>query len=71
VVDAVPERPAFVSLDTDDEVGVCWIGVPTTAELSVRAVTLIGTSVVDTTVENAGQSGVPGAQELIVVRPVL
>jgi hypothetical protein len=60
-----------VSLDTGDEVVICWIGVPTTAELSVRTVTLIGTSVVETTVEDAGQFGVPGAQEAIVVRPVL
>lgn len=60
-----------VSLGTDDDVGVCWMGVPITAELSVRTVTLIGTSVVETTVEDAGQSGVPGAQEVIVVRPVL
>jgi hypothetical protein len=60
-----------VTLGTDDDVGVCWIGVPTTAELSVRTVTLMGISVVETTVEDAGQSGVPGAQEVIVVRPVL
>jgi hypothetical protein len=60
-----------VTLGTDDDVGVCWIGVPKTAELSVRTVTLMGISVVETTVEDAGQSGVPGAQEVIVVRPVL
>jgi hypothetical protein len=63
VVDAVPERPPFVSLGTYDEVGVCCMGVPTMAELSVRTVVPIGTNVVDITVEPAA--------DVIVVRPVL
>lgn len=37
----------------------------------VEIITLMGTSVVDTTVELAGQLRAPGEQEVMVVRPVL
>lgn len=38
---------------------------------TVEIVTLMGTSVVDTTVELAGQLNASGEQEVMVVKPVL
>lgn len=40
-------------------------------ELSVITLVPIGMSVVEITVELAGQLGAPGVQEVMVVRPVL
>jgi hypothetical protein len=97
VVDAVNERPPFVSLAEKVEVVVSWIGVPMTAELTVNVlvtnagaedvlvlevaalettvllttVTLMGTSEVDTTVEDAGQSVTSEEHEVTVVMSVL
>jgi hypothetical protein len=98
VVDAVPERPPFVSLAEKVDVVVSWTGVPMTAEelkvnvlvtnagaedvLVVEAaaletivllttVTLMGTSEVETTVEDAGQFVTSEEHEVTVVMSVL
>ena len=97
VVDAVPERPPFVSLAEKVDVVVSWTGVPTTAELRVNVlvtnagpddvlvleaaaletivllmtVTLMGTSEVETTVEDAGQLVTSEEHEVTVVMSVL
>jgi hypothetical protein len=98
VVDAVPERPPFVSLAEKVEVVVSWIGVPMTAEelkvnvlvtnagpddvlvleaaalettVLLTTVTLMGTSEVETTVEDAGQFVTSEEHEVTVVMSVL
>jgi hypothetical protein len=67
VVEAVPERPALVSLDEVD-VGR---GVARIEEVMLMTLVPTGTSVVDITVELAGQFGVSGGHDVTVVSSVL
>lgn len=73
-VDAVPERPPLELLNEVEELVVeveVAIGVPTIGELILTTLVPMEMSEVETVVELAGQFGVPGEQEVIVVRLVL
>lgn len=73
-VDAVPERPPLELLNEAEELVVeveVAIGVPTIGELILTTLVPMEMSEVETIVELAGQFGVPGEQEVIVVRLVL
>lgn len=65
-MDAVPERVPAPSLGVNEEVEI-EMG----AELTLLTLVPIGMSVVDMTVELAGQLSAPGAHEVTVVISVL